>query len=1099
MPSDEGLDGDRGVRTPLRVTSPKKPSPEEVAAHELTHLPFRSWCSHCVRGRGRVADHRKQDGERGVDELHVDYCFMGSADSETRTILVAKHIQTKALMGSVVPIKGASHEFPAMRIKAFCKELGLEYSDLVVKGDQEASIQDLVREITRVRAPAKTIPEQSPVGSSQSNGHVERGIQGIGGQVRVLKDALEARLGCKVPVDHDILAWLVEYAAVLLNRYNVSHDGLTAYERLKGKKSKLMGLEFGEQLHYRRQKIGNRLAKLDVMWEDGVFLGYRSTSGETIVGTASGVMRTRTVRRKPEDERWSAKNLDMVIGVPWKPDGKSQDRDPEDRMPNVLIEPALADVPIERPVVSEPTPRRLYVRTKDVEKHGPSEGCPGCRALLRGGKTQTHSETCRKRIAKALEDGGEAEVRLKAQRRREDEFFEKALRRADEARGQKRRGEEADDSERAARREESGRGVKRDAEQDVELEKRSRPDASSSASSAPASGSSSATPAQGEVTQDASQGETDDAMIQEVKEMRIEMEKFEDMYVTSACRSPEEDLDEGWTGDIEGAIDADQYIGEFLDDKTGKPLNAKKVKEAREEEIRALESRVYEVVDVSECWEKTGRAPIGVRWVDIDKGFGVYRSRLVAQDFKPKSKVNDKEGLFAAMPPLEVVKLLIAQAAVESTSRRTKIMFIDIGKAHLYGKMEKEAFVELPPERQEHGKCARLIYTLYGMREAATNWEREYSKTMRDLGFVQGKASSVTFYHPLKRMRVVVHGDDFIISGDEGDLWWLHDELVTKYLVKMRGILGPDRGDSKEVVVLNRVLAWRDGVFKYEADPRHVEIMLRDMGLEECKLVATPGVKGDEQDVTQLEAGRHRLYRSVVARANFLAQDRPDIRFSVKELCRKMSCPRECDWLALKRLCRYLRGRPRVVQYIVVGGVDSGAINVFVEKDTPEELDVVVDSDWAGCRETRRSTSGGCIVFRGVCLKFWSTTQQHHALSSGEAEYYAAVKGGSEGLYVKNLCSDLGICVEVIIHSDSAACRGMCNRDGVGKLRHVELQYFWLQQAVRAKKLGMKRILGAKNPADLMTKFLGAADIEAKMEAMGMFFEEGRTKAVDGV
>ena len=53
-----------------------------------------------------------------------------------------------------------------------------------------------------------------------------------------------------------------------------------------------------------------------------------------------------------------------------------------------------------------------------------------------------------------------------------------------------------------------------------------------------------------------------------------------------------------------------------------------------------------------------GRAPIGVRWVDVDKGFGVYRSRLVAKDFKPRSKINDKEGLFAATPPPELVKIL---------------------------------------------------------------------------------------------------------------------------------------------------------------------------------------------------------------------------------------------------------------------------------------------------------------------------------------------------------------------------------------------------------------------------------------------------------
>ena len=99
---------------------------------------------------------------------------------------------------------------------------------------------------------------------------------------------------------------------------------------------------------------------------------------------------------------------------------------------------------------------------------------------------------------------------------------------------------------------------------------------------------------------------------------------------------------------------------EFWDDRTGKLLDSEKVRAARAEE---LDRRVWVEADVEECWNKKGRGPIGVRWVDVDKGFGVYRSRLVAKDFKPKSKVNDQEGLFAATPPLELVKMLILKAA----------------------------------------------------------------------------------------------------------------------------------------------------------------------------------------------------------------------------------------------------------------------------------------------------------------------------------------------------------------------------------------------------------------------------------------------------
>jgi hypothetical protein len=69
---------------------------------------------------------------------------------------------------------------------------------------------------------------------------------------------------------------------------------------------------------------------LTCMWDDGVYLGVKSTTGELVIGTKSGVWRTRTVRRKPVEERWAAKNMLMVGGVPWNtneadenPDGQA--------------------------------------------------------------------------------------------------------------------------------------------------------------------------------------------------------------------------------------------------------------------------------------------------------------------------------------------------------------------------------------------------------------------------------------------------------------------------------------------------------------------------------------------------------------------------------------------------------------------------------------------------------------------------------------------------------------------------------------------------------------------------------------------------------
>ena len=81
------------------------------------------------------------------------------------------------------------------------------------------------------------------------------------GQIRALKDALDARFCVTVASNHIFLVWMVEFAGALINRCEVGHDGKTPYGRLR-KKS-----ELGELVNF----VGNRLAKLDSLWVDGVF------------------------------------------------------------------------------------------------------------------------------------------------------------------------------------------------------------------------------------------------------------------------------------------------------------------------------------------------------------------------------------------------------------------------------------------------------------------------------------------------------------------------------------------------------------------------------------------------------------------------------------------------------------------------------------------------------------------------------------------------------------------------------------------------------------------------------------------------------------
>ena len=105
---DEGVEEGK-VKMRMR-RSPKEPTRAEVEAHRLTHLPYRSWCRHCVRGRGITEACRKEDyeeDEHAVPEIHMDYCFPRHEDAEVGlTVLVGREKGTRMTMGTVVPMKG---------------------------------------------------------------------------------------------------------------------------------------------------------------------------------------------------------------------------------------------------------------------------------------------------------------------------------------------------------------------------------------------------------------------------------------------------------------------------------------------------------------------------------------------------------------------------------------------------------------------------------------------------------------------------------------------------------------------------------------------------------------------------------------------------------------------------------------------------------------------------------------------------------------------------------------------------------------------------------------------------------------------------------
>ena len=280
------------------------------------------------------------------------------------------------------------------------------------------------------------------------------------------------------------------------------------------------------------------------------------------------------------------------------------------------------------------------------------------------------------------------------------------------------------------------------------------------------------------------------------------------------------------------------------------------------------------------------------------------------------------------------------------------------------------------------------------MKSAASNWERDWQENIKKWRFQLGLSSKNLFHHKEHQVSGLTHGDDFVITGPTKRLMEFNKEMKKVYPTQEKII---SFGSPESIKTLNRRLHWgKEGIVN-QHDPRHVDVLVKELGLENGNTVQTPAapMAAEEEESELLDQVQYHRYRSQVARCLFLSQDRADITFIENELCQTMSNPTQLSLAKLKRLTRYLKRERQWGQ-------------VFKYEKAVEEITMFTDSDWAGCKETRKSSSAGVVMSGAHALKAYTRKQKIIARSSAEAELYAAALGASELKGIISLMRDLG-------------------------------------------------------------------------------------------
>ena len=191
-----------------------------------------------------------------------------------------------------------------------------------------------------------------------------------------------------------------------------------------------------------------------------------------------------------------------------------------------------------------------------------------------------------------------------------------------------------------------------------------------------------------------------------------------------------------------------------------------------------------------------------------------------------------------------------------------------------------------------------------------------------------------------------------------------------------------------------------------------------------------------------------------------------------------MPSPTRGSQRRLERDGQYLKSHRRVVWN-------------FEWQDPVGVLDVYGDANWAACRRTRKSTSGGCVLRGKHCFKTWANTQALVAKSSAESEFYALVRASCEAHGAQTMMSELGEEVKVRVHVDATAAKAIAERSGLDKLRHIDVNILWIQEQEARDRIPLVKVCGKTNPADLMTKYVDGELIRSHLNSMFIEFREG--------
>jgi hypothetical protein len=467
----------------------------------------------------------------------------------------------------------------------------------------------------------------------------------------------------------------------------------------------------------------------------------------------------------------------------------------------------------------------------------------------------------------------------------------------------------------------------------------------------------------------------------------------------------------------------------------------------------------------TEVTGKLPKAPISSKWVfkvkyKADGSIAKYKARLVVRGFTQQADIDYFE-TFSPVLKHTSLRILLSIAATDDL----ELEQADVETAFLLPDLEEEIYMTLP-----NGIIVKLNKSIYGLKQAPRVWNKKIdqilesfglNKTIQDPCVYSGTVEDQKFYLGLYVDDLILACKDIKVIGK------IKSKLANLFKItdigRLKYCLGFEIDRDRETKTLKM------------HQSAYISDIIKRANMESCKIATTPAnpsLKLSKSmcptSIDDIEYMKKVPYRQLVGALLYLVSGtRPDLAFSVSQVCRYMQNPGNLHWVAVKQIIRYLQGTK--TSGIILGG----------EWKDPHGY---VDSDWAGEVDNRRSTTGYVFYLNRGPVSWNCRMQPTVALSSTEAEYMALSTAAQEAIWLKGILKSLsvGINKSIKLYGDNQGSLKLAkNPQNHSRTKHIDVRHHFIRDAVAQLQVNLEYIPTENNLADRFTKALGRSRTES--------------------